>query len=124
MFHRDVTRDDLIQMANEADKDSIAYVKHEESVFVNKILQRSRGTLKLKLDFGGDQDTIDVSSDEENIINKNIDFGKDFGANGSYLIQKAYCKQRTKRTVIFADLQASDVVKATLLAAIDSSQFL
>ena len=119
MFSRDVMTNDLIQMANGAAKDSLAYTKHEESVFINKILQRSRGVLKLKLDFGGNQNESDLPNSDENIIDKNADFGKEFEANGSYLIQKLYCKQRTKRNVIFADLKASSVEKATLLATFD-----
>ena len=93
MFSRDIMTNDLIQMANGADKDSLAYTKHEESVFINKILLRSRGELKLKLDFGTSQNNeSDLPVNDENIIDKNTDFAKEFEANGS---QKTHCKQRT-----------------------------
>ena len=88
MFSRDIMTSDLIQMANGAAKDSLAYAKHEESVFINKILLRSRGELKLKLDFGGSQNESDLLDNDENIIDKNTDFAKEFEANGSYLMQK------------------------------------
>ena len=120
MFSRDVIADDLIQMANGAAKDSLAYAKHEESVFINKILLRSRGQLKLKLDFGDSQNNeSDLPDNDENIIDKTTDFSKEFEANGSYLMQKTHCKQRVKRNVIFTDLKASTVEKASLLATID-----
>ena len=120
MFSRDIMTNDLIQMANGAAKDSLGYAKHEESVFINKILLRSRGELKLKLDFGGSQNNeSDLPDNDENIINKNTDFAKEFEANGSYLMQKTHCKQRTKRSVIFTNLKVSTVEKATLLATID-----
>ena len=119
MFSRDVLKNDLIEMANGVDKDSLVYTKHEESVFVAKILQRSRGTLKLKLNFDDNQNEPDLSNRAENIVDKNIDFGKEFETNGTYLIQKVYCKQRTKRNMIFIDLKGPNVKKATLLATID-----
>ena len=119
MFSRDVLTNDLIKMANGDAKDSLVYTKYEESVFVAKILQRSRGTLKLKLNFDDNQNEPDLSNRAENIVDKNIDFGKEFETNGTYLIQKVYCKQRTKRNMIFIDLKGPNVKKATLLATID-----
>lgn len=124
MFSRDILTNDLIHMANGADKDSLSYTKHEESVYVNKILERSHGTLKLKLDFTHDSNQnesyLPDDNDDENDIDKTTDFGKQFASNGSFMIQKVYCKQRTKRSVIFADLKSPDIEKATLLATIDS----
>ena len=124
MFSRDILTNDLIHMANGADKDSLSYTKHEESVYVNKILERSHGTLKLKLDFTHDgnqnESYLPDDNDDENDIDKTTDFGKEFASNGSFMIQKVYCKQRTKRSVIFADLKSPDIEKATLLATIDS----
>ena len=122
MFSRDVLTNDLIHMANGADKGSLSYNKHEESVYINKILERSRGTLRLKLDFTHDsnQNVSYLPDDnDESIIDKSTDFGKEFSSNGSYMIQKVYCKQRTKRNVVFADLKAKGIEKATLLATID-----
>ena len=121
-FPRDVLTNDLIHMANKADKDSLSYNKHEESVYINKILERSHGTLRLKLDFAHDSKQNESylhDDDDESIINNNTDFGKEFGSNGSYMIQKVYCKQRTKRSVVFADLKSPSVDKTTLLATID-----
>ena len=119
MFSRDVKTNDLIQMAggDVEDSHSIIFIKHEESVFISKILQRSRGLLKLKLDFNDDQSDFD--NEDDSTVNKTFDFGKDFESNGSYLIQKLYCKQRARRNVVFADLKALNVEKATLLAKID-----
>ena len=116
VFSRDVKASDLIQMAGGAPGDSSGYAKHEESVFVNKILQKSHGKMKIKLEFGDLEDDDDSPNDD---IDKNFDFGKEFESNGSYLIEKAFCKQRTRRNAIFSDLQASNVKKDTLLAAID-----
>ena len=119
IFSREVLTDDLIEMANGADKDSLVYTKYEESVFINKILERSRGTLKLKLEFGGNQNESDLPDNDENTIDKINDFGKEFSSNGSYLIEKVYCKQRAKRNMIFTDLKSSSIEKATLLATLD-----
>lgn len=118
IFSRDVRTNDIIQMTGEAERDSIAYVMHEESVFSNKILQRSRGILKIKLDFSDHQNEFD-NDDTTAHVNKNLDFGKELESNGSYLIQKAYCKQRARRDITFPDLQESNVEKSTLLATID-----
>ena len=118
IFSRDVRTNDLIQMAGEAERDSIAYIQHEESVFSNKILQKSRGILKIKLDFSDHQNEFDDDDTTAN-VNKNLDFGKELESNGSYLIQKVYCKQRAKRDITFPDLQESNVEKSTLLATID-----
>ena len=122
MFSRDVLANDLIEMANGGDKDSLVYTKHEESIFVAKILQRSRGILKLKLNFDGNQNGSDLPNNAEGTIDKDIDFSKEFETNGSYLIQRVYCKQRTKRSMIFADLKSPNVKKSTLLATIDLGQ--
>ena len=119
MFSRDVLTNDLIEMANGADKDSLVYTKHEESIFVAKILQRSRGILKLKLNFGSNQNESNLPHNAKDTIDKNIDFSKEFETNGSYLIQKVFCKQRAKRNMIFADLKAPNVKKASLLVTID-----
>lgn len=119
MFSRDVLTNDLIEMANGADKDSLVYTKHEESIFVAKILQRSRGILKLKLNFGSNQNESNLPHSAKDTIDKNIDFSKKFETNGSYLIQKVFCKQRAKRNMIFADLKAPNVKKASLLVTID-----
>ena len=117
VFSRDIKASDLIHMAGGAPGDSSGYVKHEESVFVNKILQKSHGKMKIKLEFGDRNDDDDDSSNDD--MDKSFDFGKEFESNGSYFIEQAFCKQRTKRNTIFADLRAPSVKKDTLLAAID-----
>ena len=115
MFSRDVRKTDLIEMPVGASSDASGYIKHEESIFVNKILKRSRGKMRIKLDFGDIQNNDDSSSD----LDTNFDFGKEFESNGSYLIEKAYCKRRIRRNTIFSDLKAPNVKKATLMATID-----
>ena len=120
IFSRDVKASDLIQMAGGAPGDSSGYAKHEESVFVNKILQKSHGKMKIKLDFDDREDDDDDDDDSSNDdVDKSFDFGKEFESNGSYFIEQAFCKQRTRRSAIFSDLQALSVKKDTLLAAID-----
>lgn len=121
MFSRDVRTNDLIQTAGEDNRDSIAYTKHEESVFIKNVLQKSRGILKIKLDFNDDQNEFDVPNGDDTTVNvdKDLDFGKELESNGSYLIQKLYCKQRVRRSATFSDLKAPKVEKATLLATID-----
>ena len=122
-FSRDVRTNDLIQLAGEAERDSIVYIKHEESVFLNNILQKSRGILKIKLDFSDHENEFDVPNNDDATahVNKRLDFGKELESNGSYLIQKAYCKQKARRDITFPDLQESSIEKSTLLATIDLS---
>ena len=107
-------------MAGGAPGDSSGYAKHEESVFVNKILQKSHGKMKIKLDFGDREDDDDDDDDDSsNDMDKSFDFGNEFESNGSYFIEQAFCKHRNRRSAIFADLQAPSVKRDTLLAAID-----
>ena len=117
MFSRDIEAEDLIQMPDGASGESSGYVKHEQSVFVDKILQKSQGKMKIKLDFGDLQDD-DLSNDDD--VDTSFDFGKEFESNGTYLIEKAYCKKRDRRSAIFSDLSAPSITKATLLATIDT----
>ena len=116
MFSRNIGTKDLIQMAGGAPADSSGYIKHEKSTFVDKILQKSHGKMKIKLDFGDLQD--DDSSNDD--VDKSFDFGKEFESNGTYLIQKAHCKQRARRSATFPNLNTPSVNKATLLATIDT----
>ena len=105
-------------MAGGAPGDSSGYDKHEESVFVNKILQKSHGKMKIKLDFGDREDDDDDDSSNDD-MDKSFDFGKEFESNGSYFIEQSFCKQRTRRSAVFSDLQTPSVKRDTLLAAID-----
>ena len=117
MFSRDIEAEDLIQMPDGASGESSGYVKHEQSVFVDKILQKSQGKMKIKLNFGDFQDD-DLSNDDD--VDTSFDFGKEFESNGTYLIEKAYCKKRDRRSAIFSDLSTPSITKATLLATIDT----
>ena len=126
VFSRDVKASDLIQMAGGAPGDSSGYTKHEESVFVNKILQKSHGEMKIKLEFGDpiDDDDNDSSNDDDDDssnddMDKSFDFGKEFESNGSYFIEQVFCKQRARRSTIFSDSQAPTVKRDILLAEID-----
>ena len=119
-FSRDIGSKDLIQMAGGEPGESSGYIKHEDSVFVDKILQKSEGQMKIKLDFGDLQDDESPNDDAD----KSFDFGKEFESNGTYLIQKAYCKQRSRRSAIFPDLNTPSINKATLLATIDTCKLL
>ena len=121
IFSRNVRTNDLIELAGGAPANPLRYTKHEESVFADKILKRSRGKMRIKLDFGDLQDDPDDSPNDD--IDKKFDFGKDFESNGSYLIQQAYCRQRTKRSATFPDLKASNIKKDSLLAVIDLCKF-
>ena len=98
--------------------DSLDYTKHEESVIVNKILQRSSGQLNIKLNFGVEDESDNLASDD---VDKDFDFGKEFASNGSYIMEKVYCKQRSKRNVIFANLKGPNVRRSILLATINPS---
>ena len=122
-FTREVRTDDLIQMASEIPDDSIVYNKREESVFIGTILQKSRGMLRIRVDLGhsnGEEQELPVN-DDTSTFDQSFDFGKEFEANGTYLIEKIYCKHQTRRNVIFEDLAASDVEKEGLLAVINLS---
>ena len=99
-------------------KDSLIYAKTEKSIFINNILYRSSGTLKTRVDFGADQNS-EAASDT---FSPNFDFSDEFQANGSYILEKIYCKQRAKRNLIFVDLASSNVQKGSLEATIDSGK--
>ena len=116
MFSRDIEAKDLILMAGGASGDSSGYVKHEESIFVDKILQKSEGKMKIKLDFG------DLHNDDppNGDVDKSFDFAKEFESNGTYLMQKVSCKRRARRSAIFPHLNTPSITKATLLATVDT----
>ena len=124
VFTREVRTDDLIQMASEIPDDSIIYSKHEESVFIWGILERSRGMLRMRVDLGHkSEEEQDMPHDEDmDTVDHTIDLGKEFEANGTYLIEKAYCKLRTSRNAVFNDLKALYVKKGSLLAIIDACE--
>ena len=70
MFSRDIGSKDLTQMAGGVLTDYSGYIQHEKSVFVNKILQKSQGEMKIKLDFGDLQDDELPNGD----VDKSFDF--------------------------------------------------
>lgn len=120
MFTRKVMTEDLIKMASALPSNSIYFNKHEESIFDYKVLRLSRGELRVKVDFG-ETDTPAPNITSDTLYNSMIDFGKQFQSNGTYSIKKAYCKQRMRRSITFADLAASSVKRGDILATIDTS---
>ena len=116
-FTRIIKTNDLIEVTGGAPKDSLNYAKTEKSTFINKILYRSQGKLRTKVDFGHEQN----SEPGSDTFNPNFDFGDEFQANGSYILERVYCKQRNKRSLVFVDLASTNVQKGSLKATIDSS---
>ena len=105
-------------MASEVPRDAIVYAKTEESMFAGLILQGSRGLVEIKMDYGGEGD--EESEKDDGSYDKTVDFSDEFQSNGTYLIEKAYCQQRSKRDAVFADLTASNLKKGSLLAVINT----
>ena len=116
VFSRNIEAKDLIQMADGTSGDSSGYVKHEHSVFIDKILQKSEGIMKIKLDFGDLHDDDSPNGD----VDKSFDFAKEFESNGTYQIHKVSCKHRARRSAIFPHLNTPSITKATLLATVDT----
>ena len=75
-------------------------------------MYRSRGIVRVSVDFGRDQ----YSEPASDTFNPNFNFGDEFQANGTYVLERVYCKQRRKRSLIFVDLASSDVQKGSLKA--------
>jgi len=83
-------------------------------------LDRSRGILRIRVDFGHNQSSESASD----TYNSDFNFGDEFQANGTYMLKRAYCKQRNKRSLIFVNLDSSNVQKGSLKATIDPSTYL
>ena len=115
-FTRTFNASDVIEVTGGAPKDSLNYIKTEKSTLINKILQSSRGSLNAGIAFGHEE-----NKSASETFNPNIDFGKQFEVNGTYVLEKAYCKQKRKRSLVFADLASSSVQKSSLKATIDLS---
>lgn len=113
-FTRNFEAGDLIEVTGGMPKDSLVYTKTEKSIFVNKILYKSRGTLRIRVLFGNDQNSEPASD----TFNPQFDFSDEFQANGTYVLEKAYCKQRSKRNLVFADLEFANIQKGSLKAVI------
>ena len=107
-----------MEIVGGAPKDSISYGKIEKTTFINDILFISRGTLHASLELGHNQS----STSPNDTFSSSFDFGKAFEVNGAYVLEKVYCKQRNKRSVIFTDLSSSHVQKGSLNAVIDLSK--
>ena len=97
---------------------SINYTKVEKTTFINNILFTSRGTLHARLEFGHNKN----STSPNDTFSSSFDFGKAFEVNGAYVLEKVYCNQRNRRSVIFTDLTSSNIRKGSLKAIIDLSK--
>ena len=117
-FIRTFNKSDLIEIVGGAPKDSISYGKIEKTTFINGILFTSRGTLHAGLELGHNQSLTSPND----TFSSSFNFGKAFEVNGAYVLEKIYCKQRNKRSVIFTDLTSSNVQKGSLNAVIDLSK--
>ena len=71
--------------------------------------------LRVKVDFGNPEPASDT-------FNPNLDFSDEFQANGTYVLERVYCKQRNKRSLVFGDLASPNVQKGFLAAYIDLSK--
>ena len=114
-FMRSFKEDDLIEVTGGLSTDSLDYIKIEKSTFINKILYKSQGTLRIRVVFDNDQNPEPASD----TYNPHFDFGDEFQANGTYVLEKVYCKQRSKRNLVFADLSDSNIQKGSLKAVIN-----
>ena len=111
-FTRSIKAKDLIHISGNVPDNSLAYTKLEKSTFINKVLYSSRGMLQTRVDYGQNR-----SSDHESpTMDTKFQFDKEFEANGSYVVIRKYCKQRGRRSFIFADVTSQDVQKGTLKA--------
>jgi len=116
MFTRSIKSADLIDISGGAPRNSLDYIKLEKSTFIDKVLYKSSGVLKARVDFGHGKSAEPSSS---KTFNPNIDFGEEFQANGTYEITKMYCSRRHKRSFSFADLSNPNVHKGNIKAVID-----
>ena len=68
--------------------------------------------LKSSVEMGHDKNSAS-SSDTK------FKFGKEFEANGTYVLERAYCKQKNKRSLLFADLASPNIQKGSVKAIIN-----
>jgi len=71
--------------------------------------------LRARVEFGHDQNSEPASD----TFNPDFDFSDEFEANGTYVLERVYCKQRSKRSLIFIDLASPNIKKRSLKAIID-----
>ena len=74
--------------------------------------------LRVKVDFGDNQNPEPASD----TFNPNFDFSDEFQTNGTYILERVYCKQRNKRSLVFRDLASPNVQKGFLSATINLSK--
>ena len=106
-----MTAKDLIDISGNVPDNSLHYTKQEKSTFVNKVLYSSRGVLRARVDYGKKKSSKPPASDT---FNPNFHFDKEFEVNGTYTLGRKYCKQRQRRSFVFADL--TNVQKGSLKA--------
>ena len=112
-FTRHFKEDDLLEVTGGmSTQDLLVYTKTEQSTFINKVLYKSRGTLRTKVFFKNDQ--------HSETFNPEFGFSDAFQVNGTYMLEKIYCKQRSKRNFVFANLASSKFQKGSLKATINS----
>jgi len=71
--------------------------------------------LRARIEFGKEINSKPASD----TFNPDFDFSDEFEANGTYILERVYCKQRSKRSLVFADLTSSDIRKGSLKATVD-----
>ena len=119
-FTRSITAKDLIDVSGNVPNNSLDYTKQEESTFVNKVLYSSHGVLKARVDYSKKTSSEPPASDT---FNPNFHFDKEFDVNGTYTLRRKYCKQRQRRSFIFADLTSYKVQKGTLKAIMNEGKY-
>ena len=115
-FTRSINANDLIDISGNVPDNSLDYTRQEKSTFVNNVLYSSRGVLRVRVDYGQDKSSEPPASDT---FNPNFHFDKEIEVNGTYVLTRRYCKQRQRRSFIFADLTSHDIHKGTLKAIMD-----
>ena len=108
-FIRSFNEVDLLELPGGAPKNSLGYAKTEKSTFINNILYKSHGMLRMKVLFRNSESPSDT-------IDSKFDFSNEFQANGTYVLEKVYCKRRSKRNLAFANLAQSNIQKGSIKA--------
>jgi len=71
--------------------------------------------LRARIEFGHDQNS-ETASDT---FNPDFDFSDEFETNGTYVLERVYCKQRSKRSLMFVDLTSPNIQKGSLKASVN-----
>ena len=72
--------------------------------------------VKARVELGHHHHNSTSSSDTNNT---NFDFGKEFEANGTYELERVYCKRKNKRSLVFVNLDSPNIRKGSLTGIID-----